>query len=193
MLIAVLSDIHDHLAILAAALAQVAAPSGSGQRVGALVCCGDLCSPFVVDALARGFPAGPIHLVFGNNDGDRYRIAAKAGGPTAPNVEVHGESAELELGGRRLFVHHFPNVGRLVVAANQFDLVCYGHDHEWEVVLSGRSLGLNPGAVMGCHPTSGEIRPTFALYDTASGQAEVRDARTGEAVTPEDGAFPSQG
>ena len=193
MLIAVLSDIHDHLANLAAALGHAAAPGGTGPRADALVCCGDLCSPFVVDELARGFPAGPIHLVFGNNDGDRYRIAAKAGGPTAPNVAVHGESAELELGGRRVFVHHFADVGRLAVAAGRFDLVCYGHDHERALVRDGRSLGINPGAVMGWHPRRGEIRPTFALYDTETGAAEIRDAASGEAVPAEGGASPAPG
>ncbi len=146
-----------------------------------------------IDELARGFPNGPVFAVFGNNDGDRYRIAAKAGSTTAPSVEVRGESAELLLGGRRVFVHHFDDVGRLAAAAGAHDLVCYGHDHERRVRREpGAALEVNPGPIMGWHPWLGEVRPTYAvydteagtagLYDTAAGTAGLYDARTGEPV-----------
>src|SRR4051794_4593048 len=65
MLIAILSDIHDNLPKLRAAIDHI-------QRVDALLCGGDLCSPFIVDELAR-YP-GPVHVVFGNNDADLFRI-----------------------------------------------------------------------------------------------------------------------
>ena len=53
MRIAVLSDIHDNVWKLAAALDAV----GDAD---ALICCGDLCSPFIVHQLGRGFsPAHP--------------------------------------------------------------------------------------------------------------------------------------
>src|SRR5262249_62381862 len=70
MLIAILSDIHDNIPKLRAAIEHI-------QRVDALLCGGDLCSPFIVDELAR-FP-GPIHVVFGNNDADLFRITQKVG------------------------------------------------------------------------------------------------------------------
>ena len=180
MLIGILSDIHDHLEPLRAALERLTA-AGSD----ALVCCGDLCSPFVVDELARGFPAGPIHVGFGNNDGDRYRITAKAqahrdAATGEPRVVVHGESAALELGGKRFFVHHFADVGGIVAAAGRFDVVCYGHDHEWlRRRTEGGSLEVNPGAIMGWHPRRGAIRSTYAVYDTATGDAEIYDTATG--------------
>ena len=68
MNVAVLSDTHDHLDRLAKALAAV---RDSGAA--ALVFCGDLCAPFTLAALAEGY-AGPIHAVFGNNDGDRMML-----------------------------------------------------------------------------------------------------------------------
>ena len=46
MRIAILSDIHDNLWNLAAAISSV-------QAADALICCGDLCSPFVIDELAK--------------------------------------------------------------------------------------------------------------------------------------------
>jgi putative phosphoesterase len=181
VLIAVLSDIHDHLPNLRSALAQIAATTdGDGQPVAALICCGDLNSPFVVGELSKGF-AGPITIVFGNNDGDRFRITSLAA--AAPNVTVAGESASLELGGKRVFVHHFNDVGAIVAAAGQHDLVCYGHNHEF-LLRRGETgtVELNPGAIMGWRPGVGDVPATYALYDT-DGTAVIRDALSGAEIT----------
>jgi putative phosphoesterase len=182
MLIGVISDIHDHLERLRVAL-------GKLQEAGAeaLICCGDLCSPFVVSELAQGFPAGPIHIVFGNNDGDRYRITVFAArhkdDAGARRVEVHGESKALELGGKRIFIHHFNDVGQLIAPTTEFDAVCYGHNHEWTAHChpSG-SLAINPGAIMGWHPTRGSIPSTYALYDTETNQMRIFDTDSGEVI-----------
>ena len=181
VLIAVLSDIHDHLPNLRSALAKIAAATGSdGQPVAALICCGDLNSPFVVGELSKGF-AGPITIVFGNNDGDRFRITSLAA--AAPNVTVAGESASLELGGKRVFVHHFNDVGAIVAAAGQHDLVCYGHNHEF-LLRRGETgmVELNPGAIMGWRPGVGDVPATYALYDT-DGTAVILDALSGAEIT----------
>jgi uncharacterized protein len=90
MRIAILSDIHDNVWKLATALEKL-------RGVDALLCCGDLCSPFVVHQLARGF-SGPIEIVFGNNDGDLYRITANAA--KYSHVRVHGELFRGEFDGR---------------------------------------------------------------------------------------------
>jgi hypothetical protein len=66
-----------------------------------LICCGDLCSPFVMDLLAR-FP-GQIHIVFGNNDADLFRITRKS----SERVRVHGEFFETVLDGKKIAVNHF--------------------------------------------------------------------------------------
>lgn len=182
MLIAIVSDIHDHLWRLRGALQRIEAAGAE-----ALLCCGDLCSPFVVAEMAQGFANGPITIVFGNNDGDRFRIAAVAArqldATGAPRVDVRGESAALELGGKRIFLHHFNDVGALVAASGQFDLVCYGHDHEWLARRKpGGGLEVNPGAVMGWHPSCGDIASTFALYDTDQDRVEIIDSEIGSVV-----------
>ncbi len=183
MLIGIVSDIHDHLWRLRAALRGIEAAGAE-----ALICCGDLCSPFVAAELASGFTRGPIVIVFGNNDGDRFRIAAVAArqmdGSGAPRVDVRGESAMLDLAGKRIFVHHFNDVGALVAAGGEFDLVCYGHDHEYIARRhSGGSLEVNPGAVMGWHPTRGEIASTSALYDTERNQVEIIESESGAVLS----------
>jgi putative phosphoesterase len=157
MRIAIISDIHDHLGNLDAVLRAV-------QDASALLCCGDLCSPFVVNRLGQGFP-GPIHIVFGNNDGDRFRIALNA--RQFPHLTIHGELAEIELGGRRIAMHHFDDVGRLIGAAGKHDLVCFGHNHRFEITRSGNTLLVNPGEVMGSLTGAA----TYAVYDTERGEA----------------------
>lgn len=185
MLVGVISDIHDHLGRLRDALARIEAAGAE-----ALICCGDLCSPFVVTEFQRGFTAGKTYVVFGNNDGDRYRIAAFARrqrDPSGePDVLVGGESVALELGGKSIFVHHFNDVGALVAAAGQFDVVCYGHNHEWKAERHpGGSLEINPGAIMGWHPTRGAIASTYALYDTEKDEVRIFETDTGAVLATE--------
>jgi len=82
MKIAILSDIHDNIW----KLEEVLEGLGEAQE---LIFCGDFCAPFSLGMLAEGF-RGPIHVVFGNNDGDKLllsQVAAKAG-----NVTLHANS-----------------------------------------------------------------------------------------------------
>lgn len=163
MRLAIISDIHDSVWKLAAALEAV-------QRADALICCGDLCSPFVVHQLGRGY-AGPIHIVFGNNDGDRFRITANA--RRYEHISIHGELFRGEFGGRRLAAHHYDDVARELAASGDFDVVCYGHNHIHEVGRIGGALAINPGALMGAafgpDGSRRDAPSTFAVYDTESG------------------------
>jgi hypothetical protein len=162
MKVAILSDIHDNIWKLEGVLKKL-----SELRAEALICCGDLCAPFVVSQLAEGF-SGAIHIVFGNNDGDAFRITQIAS--NYPNVTLHGEFAELELDGKRFAITHFPEIGRALAKSGQYDVVCYGHDHRFHLSREGRALLVNPGEVMGRFGQS-----TFVLYDTERDEAERVD------------------
>jgi hypothetical protein len=152
MRVAILSDIHDNVWKLAAAL-EVA------RGADALLCLGDLCSPFVVHQLGGGF-AGPIHILFGNNDGDPFRIAANA--RRYPHIAIQA--------------NHYDNIGRAVAAGGQFDVVCFGHNHRYEITPTGKTLAINPGPIMGAafaaDGSRTDVASTLAIYDTVSGQAE---------------------
>ncbi len=139
MRIGILSDIHDNIWRLEEALIQL---QGTDQ----IWCLGDLCSPFVVDRLGRGF-SRDIHLVFGNNDADRFRITLKAA--AYAHLHLHGEFARLEAGNRRIALHHFDDVGRELANGGQFDVVCFGHNHQYEEARIGSTWLLNPGEIMG--------------------------------------------
>lgn len=165
MRVAILSDIHDNLWNLAAALHAVA-------EADALICCGDLCSPFVIDELAK-FPRD-VHIVFGNNDADLYRITAKA--LKTPNVHLHGELYQAVLGNRRFLVNHFDYLARPIAKSRDYDVVCFGHNHEFEISRAGSCLLINPGPIMGAKFSSGkweDVAPTFVVYDTTSDSAEA--------------------
>jgi putative phosphoesterase len=156
MLLAVLSDIHDHLHNLAAAIEYASAAE-------VLICCGDLCSPFVMDQLAR-FP-GPVHIVFGNNDADLFRITRKS----SDRVRVHGEFFETVLDGKKVAVNHFDYIARPIAESGRYDIVCYGHNHEFSVARVGRALAINPGPIMGARFPGGkweDVAATFVMLDT---------------------------
>jgi putative phosphoesterase len=155
MKLAILSDIHDNIWKLDAALPHLA-------EAEAVIFCGDLCSPFTLDRLARGAAGRPVHVVWGNNEGDvrlMVKLIAAAG-----NVALHGQLAELELGGLRVAVNHYPEIARRLAESGAYDLVCYGHDHRaHEERLANGAMLLNPGEVMGLYGHA-----SLSLFDTAA-------------------------
>jgi hypothetical protein len=173
MRIGILSDSHDHVWNLRAA---VEALSGNAD---VLIHCGDLCAPFIVPILAA-FP-GPVHAVFGNNDADRYRLernAAKTG-----NVTLHGESFLGGLGGKRVAVQHFDDLAPALAASGRYDLVCFGHNHRLEVRREGAAWLINPGAILGWTPSGAkDVDPTFVVYDTESDLPVTWRIRDGKAA-----------
>ncbi|HEX7359421.1 MAG TPA: metallophosphoesterase family protein [Bryobacteraceae bacterium] len=163
MRIAIFSDIHDNLWNLAPAVHAVAGAD-------ALICCGDLCSPFVIDELGKFHK--DVHIVFGNNDADLYRITAKA--MKTSRIRVHGELLQADFDGRRFAVNHFDYLARPMAKSGDYDVVCFGHNHEREIGREAGCLLINPGPIMGAKFSSGvweDVQPSFAVYDTAAHRA----------------------
>jgi putative phosphoesterase len=162
MQVAVISDVHDNIWKLETVLERVGQAGAE-----ALAFCGDFCAPFTLKQMADGFP-GPVHCIFGNNDGDKWflsRVAARA-----DNVTLHGQLVELTLGGRRIAANHYPDIAHGLAASGHYDAVFFGHSHEWHLAWVGDTLLLNPGEVMGRFGSS-----TYALYDTGTGQAAIHE------------------
>ena len=151
--IAIFSDSHDQVWHLTRALEQARDAGAS-----ALLHCGDMNAPFIVGLLARHFE-GPIHIIFGNNEGDGRLIQTQAA--RFDHVTHHGPYAELDLFGRKIAMIHFPEPALRIAQSGAFDLVCYGHDHTRHRQRIGSTLLVNPGEILGFkHP------PTWGLYDT---------------------------
>ncbi|MFA6110199.1 MAG: metallophosphoesterase [Candidatus Latescibacterota bacterium] len=157
MKIAVCSDIHDNIWVLERALPGL-------RRADRLIFCGDFCAPFTLVQLAEGFP-GPIHVVWGNNDGDKDLLTRQAG--RFPQVVLHGEQAEIEVDGVALAVTHYPEKARDLAGSGRYRIVCYGHDHQAHDEQVNGCLLLNPGELMGRFGTS-----TYALLDPVAGTVE---------------------
>lgn len=160
--IVVCSDIHDNIWALEKALPAM-------NEANLLIFCGDFCAPFTLTQLARGFE-GPVHAVFGNNDGDPRLLVQMA--QQAGNVELHGQFAELEVDALRIAVNHYPEIARPLAVSGQYDVVLYGHDHTLHEERIGRTLLLNPGEIMGRFG-----RSTYALFDTATRQIAIHDVQ----------------
>ncbi len=156
MRLLVLSDTHDNIWALEAAMPHL-------RTAEAILHCGDLCSPFMIPRLAQAGP--PVHVVWGNNDGDRRLLTQQA--DKFSHVYLHGDFADLVLGEWRVALTHYPEVARPVAESGQFRLVCYGHDHTAHHSQIGGTLLLNPGEVMGLLG-----RRTLAQVDTQSGLCE---------------------
>lgn len=168
MRLAILSDIHDHVEHLGRALEHI-------RGCDALLCCGDLCSPFVAAILADGF-AGDIHLDFGNNDGDTFRIGANAARAGA-RFAIHAEFADIpaERYGVRIAMNHYPSLAQALARTGDYGLVCYGHNHllSIERLPNGTHL-VNPGPLMGWEPARRSVVPaTFLVFDTDADRIET--------------------
>ena len=152
MRIAILSDSHDNIWKLAEAMPTLA-------EADAIIHCGDLIAPFMVIRLIQGTRGKPIHIVWGNNDGDKSLITEVAS--QAGNITLHGDFADLELGELKIAVNHYPKVARSLAESGSYDVVCYGHDHIPNEEWIGKTLLLNPGELMGL-----QGRSTIAILDT---------------------------
>jgi putative phosphoesterase len=162
MRIAILSDIHDNVWNLASALDGV-------KDTDAMIVCGDLCSPFIVAQLADGY-VGPVHIIFGNNDGDLYRMTNLSS--KHDNIHIHGEFFQGELGDKKFAANHYNDIALPLSDSAKFDVVCYGHNHIYKVERRGKTLVINPGTIMGYNPVQRiDVPATLAIYDTEINQA----------------------
>jgi putative phosphoesterase len=144
--ICIVSDSHDRGDLLAAAIEQAKADGAE-----AVIHCGDVIGG---NTLRAAMKLGlPMHVVHGNNLGDPVsmaRLATKSNGL----VSYHGQDAMLELGGRKIFVTHYPHYGEAMACTGDWDVVCCGHSHEPLIaerpnIKGGTTWLVNPGTVAG--------------------------------------------
>ncbi len=145
MKIGVVSDSHDHGALLAAAIER--AREWGAQ---AILHCGDVIGP---NTLRPSLKLGlPLHVVHGNNLGDLLslqRMAHESKGA----LTYYGGDASFELGGRRLYMTHYPHIARGMACSGDFDAVFCGHSHVAQIEsiahLRGSTPLVNPGTAAG--------------------------------------------
>jgi len=152
MKMAVISDSHDNVWKVRTAIPRL-------MNVDILFHCGDLCSPFMIKEFAQPLGHIPIHVVWGNNEGDTYTIGVVAS--SFENVQLHGVLAEVDVDGVQVGVNHYPQIAEGLARSGSYKLVCYGHDHEPKESWLGDCLFLNPGELTGMNGPS-----QFAIIDS---------------------------
>lgn len=146
MKVCILSDSHDHSSLMEAAVAEAKA---SGAE--AVLHCGDVVAASTLHCLEKH--GLPVHVIHGNNTGDSYaltRLSHKPGGV----IRYHGMDAGIKLGGRRVFLVHYPHYARALAVTGDWDLVCCGHSHKVHIeklpnLSGGETFVVNPGTVGG--------------------------------------------
>jgi uncharacterized protein len=165
--ICLLSDSHDNRRLL-----EHAVQDAKARGVEAVLHCGDVVAPTTLRVLKK-FEL-PVHVIHGNNTGDLYAMAKLAYEPDSV-VRYHGQDAALHLGGRSIFLVHYPHYAAALALTGDYDMVCCGHDHKASIkrvdtILGGVTYLLNPGTVGGVG-----AKPSYILIDLAALTFEVRE------------------
>ncbi|HIA09292.1 MAG TPA: metallophosphoesterase [Chromatiaceae bacterium] len=167
MKICVLSDSHDNLPLL-----EAAARDAKAAGAEAILHCGDVVAPSTLKVL---FPLKlPVHVIHGNNSGDPWamgRIVKRSEGM----IQYHGQDAELELAGHKIFVVHYPHYARALATTGDYKIICCGHSHKPAIqqvanMKGGMSWVVNPGTVGGV----GNEPATYIFADLKTMEFEVK-------------------
>jgi uncharacterized protein len=166
MRICIVSDSHDRSDPLAKAVRD-----GADAGATTVIHCGDIIG---TQTLRAAMSIGlPLHVIHGNNLGDPVslaRWARESGG----QLQYHGADARLDLGGRRVFVVHYPEYGYAMACTGDWDVVCCGHSHVAAIqqvanVKNGTTWLVNPGTVAGLAAPA-----TWILGDLAAMRFDLR-------------------
>ena len=154
MKIGVLSDTHDRLPVIDAALELY-----RRRGIETIIHAGDLIAPFAAHRLRNW--ANELHVIYGNNDGERAGLKGVL-------PQIQDGPLMLDLDGKRLCVHHFID-GCRPADLEGADVVITGHTHEIVNERHDGQLRLNPGEC--CGWLTG--RCTVAVLDTETTTAEI--------------------
>ncbi len=159
--VGILSDTHDKLENVEKI---VSAFKKAG--VGAVIHCGDYCSPFVARKMAA-LKGTPFYAVRGNNDGDISFLNSTFAG-LGPIKEPY---LEFDIEGRKVLLLHGHAVPEACISdiarGGRYDIIAYGHYHHVRNEVIGKTLVLNPGEACGYLENTG----TAMLVDLVPGGA----------------------
>ncbi|MHA1713460.1 MAG: metallophosphoesterase [Candidatus Ranarchaeia archaeon] len=139
-MIGIMADSHDNIEMIRKAVNVF-----NELDVSMVLHAGDVVSPFT----ARVFKdlKSPLHIVFGNNDGDKISLINFFNGIG----EFHGHAAIIEIKKRRIAmvhgVHDF--IQDSLAQSNTFDVVVTGHTHNKQYTEIKNTLIINPGETCG--------------------------------------------
>ena len=148
MKFAIVSDTHDHINNFKKVIDWL-----NKEKIETILHCGDICNKETISEAVKIFK-GEIKFVRGNGDFHLDDIL---------------ETMEIELGGKKIFLNHYPDIAKNKAESGKYDLVFYGHTHKpWEEKV-GECRLVNPGELSGQR-----FKPTFAIYDTETDNLELK-------------------
>ncbi len=148
MKFAIVSDTHDNVKNFNKVIDWL-----NAENITTLLHCGDICNQETIDEAKKVFK-GKMYFVRGNGDYHLDKIP---------------ETLELELGGKKIFLNHYPDVAKQAAESGKYDVAFYGHTHRpWEETI-GKCRVVNLGELAGQR-----YKPCFALYDTEKDKLELK-------------------
>lgn len=156
MLIAIISDTHDHMPMI-----RKAVDLCNSRQVGHVIHAGDFTSPFTFRALKH--LTCDLTGIYGNNDGERVLLQKLS------KQRIFTQPYVIELAGRKIVIMHEHQVVDALADSGHYDLVIYGHTHEPDIRKRGNTLIVNPGELSGWLYG----RSTMAVADLSSLSAEL--------------------
>ena len=158
MKIGIMSDSHDHVDNIQKSIQEF-----MERGIDYILHIGDYVNPNSV----REFNGVKLVGIFGNNDGDRFRLV---GAFNEVGGEIKGEFHEFEEDGLKIACYHGtePQIKDALIECGRYDVFVYGHTHKIRNEKVGNTLVLNPGTVHGF-----EHRPTIMIFDTKNRSSEI--------------------
>jgi hypothetical protein len=125
----IISDSHDNIKTLSKAVEMA-----NNKGVDHLFHCGDIIAPFSARILKKF--SGKLHVVFGNNDGEKFGLKRILG------ENLTSTPYALNIDGFSILMMHEPfDFSDL----KGYDYVFYGHTHELVIERRKASIIINPG------------------------------------------------
>lgn len=129
---------------------------------------GDMINPGVLRRFIEHYQ-GELHVVFGNNDGEKALITKRAN--ESKNTTCHLDVMIMGLEGKKIFMNHYSDISEPMAKSGEFDLCIGGHDHEYRVIKHGKSLFINPGNTVTKDkwlPQEPDKESSFVILDLAT-------------------------
>ncbi|MEN3013564.1 MAG: metallophosphoesterase [Endomicrobiia bacterium] len=163
MLIGIISDTHENMPAI-----DKAVEIFNSKNVEMVFHAGDIISPITFSHFDK--LNCPIHLVFGNNDGEKQMLKEKYTKRGSiiqlPPLEysLHKDDSSFKL----IIFHEPPQNLEELAKSGDYDFIIYGHTHRKDLKNFGKTIVINPGEAGGwLHNTK-----TIAILNTTTKSVE---------------------
>ncbi|MBN2368615.1 metallophosphoesterase [Candidatus Woesearchaeota archaeon] len=166
MRIGIISDTHDQVDKIKKAVKRF-----KKEKIVLLYYLGDICSPFVLDLF--GELQCSIKVVFGNNDGDRYKLLGHRPG----NMEFFDNFYVDEFNGKKICITHGDpeKMVQALFESRNYDVILRGHSHVAKISKNEKTIMINPGCLVESFSDKNKhwTKPSIAIYDIEKDKAKI--------------------